>query len=150
MSQDSRGEDRRQFLKLAGSAAVATTLAGCSGDGGGEGDQDTTTTAGDGEDQTATTTAASGDGGGEPTVLTYARGSKSTTLDQQSSTNGENSKVVRQLFDTMVMLKPGTFTITEGLATGWEFEGTTLTFTLREGVKFHNGEEFTADDVIAT
>jgi peptide/nickel transport system substrate-binding protein len=48
------------------------------------------------------------------------------------------------------MLEPGTTNITEGLATGWTLEGTTLRFELREGVTFHNGEEFTADDVVAT
>lgn len=38
------------------------------------------------------------------------------------------------------------------LAVDWEFSagGTVLTFQLREGVTFHNGDPFTADDVIFT
>jgi peptide/nickel transport system substrate-binding protein len=36
------------------------------------------------------------------------------------------------------------------LATEYSLEGTTATLQLREGVQFHNGEEFTADDFAAT
>ena len=37
------------------------------------------------------------------------------------------------------------------LATAWEWiDETTIEFTLREGVKFHNGEEFDADDAVFT
>ena len=36
-----------------------------------------------------------------------------------------------------------------GIATGWRFstDGRTLTYTIREGVKFHDGTELTAEDV---
>src|SRR5439155_13035587 len=39
-----------------------------------------------------------------------------------------------------------------GLATGWKpnSDGSVWTFTLRKGVKFHNGKELEADDVVAT
>ena len=37
------------------------------------------------------------------------------------------------------------------LATAWEYpDPTTIDFTLRPGVKFHNGDPFTADDVVYT
>jgi len=38
------------------------------------------------------------------------------------------------------------------LATKWEWneDGTALTFTLRQGVKWHDGEPFTAKDVLCT
>ena len=38
-----------------------------------------------------------------------------------------------------------------GLATSWEqLDDTTLRFKLRGGIKFHNGNAFTADDVVAS
>ncbi len=58
-------------------------------------------------------------------------------------------RVMYSIFETLVKtdyrdsgaLKPG-------LATGWEIESPqSIVFTLREGVKFHDGEELTADDV---
>jgi peptide/nickel transport system substrate-binding protein len=148
MPREQATTGRRTFLKLAGGAAVSVTLAGCS-----EGNNAQTTAdqggsdgggGGGGED------GGGGSGGESNSLLTYARGSKTTTLDQQASTNGENTKVTKQIYETLISLEPGTFNITEGLATNWSFEGTTLTFQLREGVTFHNGEELTADDVVAT
>ena len=63
--------------------------------------------------------------------------------------NADNAAT--QLFDSLV------YTDTEGvtqpaLAESWEIseDGTVYTFYLREGVTFHNGEAFTADDVITT
>ena len=39
---------------------------------------------------------------------------------------------------------------TPGLAENWSIEGNTATFNLREGVTFHDGAAFNADDVVAT
>ena len=39
---------------------------------------------------------------------------------------------------------------TPGLAESWSIEGSTATFNLREGVTFHDGSAFNADDVVAT
>jgi peptide/nickel transport system substrate-binding protein len=37
--------------------------------------------------------------------------------------------------------------IVPGLAESWKVDGTTITFNIRKGVKFHNGDALTADDV---
>ena len=37
--------------------------------------------------------------------------------------------------------------IVPGIAESWKVDGTTITFTIRKGVKFHNGDPLTADDV---
>ncbi len=56
-----------------------------------------------------------------------------------------------QIFDTLVRLNPETLESAPQLAENWEFsdDGLTLTFTLREGVVFHNGTPLTSEAVAA-
>lgn len=63
--------------------------------------------------------------------------------------NADN--VATQLFDSLVYID-NDGVIQPALAESWDIsdDGTVYTFYLREGVTFHNGEAFTADDVIAT
>jgi peptide/nickel transport system substrate-binding protein len=142
---------RRSFLKAAGGAAAAATLAGCTG-GDGNQDETTETTEDMGGNETTEasddeTTEESESMGG---TLTYARGSDSTTLDPQATTTGEDAKVTNQIYDRLVHFEPGESSLVAGLAQEWNQEGTTATLQLREGVSYHDGEEFTADDFIAT
>ena len=59
--------------------------------------------------------------------------------------------LAHEAWDTLVYRDPHTFKIVPALATEWTLtDPTTLDFTLREGVKFHNGDPFTADDVVYT
>ncbi|WP_411967982.1 ABC transporter substrate-binding protein [Haloferax sp. YSSS75] len=149
MSQDGNTVSRRRFLSAAGTAAATAALAGCTG--GGDGDE-TTTEGGNGGGDTTETETEGGNGGddGSPQVLRYGRGSHSPTLDFQNSTSGEVAKVTEQLYDTLINFEPGQSTLTQGLATEYSLEGQTASITLREGVTFHNGEEFTAQDFVAT
>jgi peptide/nickel transport system substrate-binding protein len=56
-----------------------------------------------------------------------------------------------QAWDGLVHRDPETFRIVPALATEWRWvNGTTLEFTLRQGVKFHDGSAFSADDVVYT
>ena len=56
-----------------------------------------------------------------------------------------------QAWDGLVHRDPETFRIVPALATEWAWVGTTaIDFTLRRGVKFHDGSDFTADDVVFT
>jgi peptide/nickel transport system substrate-binding protein len=150
----SRNVDRRTFLKTAGSAAAAATLAGCSGgdtgdggNGGGGGGS------GGGEGDGESTEMDDGGGGGSDMsgTLVYARGDHPENYDPQQTTSGEVAKVTNQIFDQLVGFTPGSGgQLRQGLATEYSLEGTTATLTLREGVTFHNGAEFTSSDVRAT
>src|SRR4026207_1847939 len=56
-----------------------------------------------------------------------------------------------QAWDALVYRNPDTFKLEPLLATGWKTpDPTTIEFTLRPGVKFHDGSPFTADDVVYT
>ena len=56
-----------------------------------------------------------------------------------------------QGWDALVYRNPDTFKLEPLLATEWKFpDTTTIEFTLRPGVKFHDGSPFSADDVVYT
>lgn len=56
--------------------------------------------------------------------------------------------VIEHVYDTLVDANEK-LEVVPGLAESWEIsdDGLTYTFSLRQGVKFHNGREFTSDDV---
>ncbi|HEX6196421.1 MAG TPA: ABC transporter substrate-binding protein [Jiangellaceae bacterium] len=72
-------------------------------------------------------------------------------LDPHITTAYASFQVLENVYDTLVVPDVnGEFQ--PGLATEWEVsdDQLTWTFTLREGVTFHDGSEFTADDVAYT
>jgi peptide/nickel transport system substrate-binding protein len=87
-----------------------------------------------------------GGGGGE---LVFGTASDPVVLDGALVSDGESLRVIDQMFEGLVTLKPGTTEVVEGLATEWESDeaGTAWTFTLREGINFHDGEPFNAEAV---
>ncbi|MFX5693393.1 ABC transporter substrate-binding protein, partial [Acinetobacter baumannii] len=57
----------------------------------------------------------------------------------------------QQVWDTLIYRDPKTNEYRGQLATAWRWiDDRTLELDLRQGVKFHNGEEFDADDVVFT
>ena len=87
--------------------------------------------------------------GGEGGQLVFATASDPVVLDGALVSDGESLRVIDQLFEGLVTLKPGTTEIVPGLATSWEADaaGTAWTFKLRDGVTFHDGEPFNAEAV---
>jgi peptide/nickel transport system substrate-binding protein len=127
MTSNDTSVSRRRFLTAVGGAAA------------------TASTAGYVETDAASEVAQQGGG-----TLTFARGNDSGTLDPHNTTSGEDVKVINQMYDTLIDFEPNQTSLQAGLATEYSLEGTTATLQLREGVQFHNGEEFTADDFVAT
>jgi peptide/nickel transport system substrate-binding protein len=62
------------------------------------------------------------------------------------------SKIFWNVFEPLVAFEEKSTTIKPCLATSWEVSNNNRiwTFTIREGVKFHDGSTLTADDVIAS
>ena len=72
-------------------------------------------------------------------------------LDPSLSENNEDINISGHIFDNLVRLDHNLSTQPQ-LAESWEVgsDGLTWTFRLRQGVLFHHGTEFTADDVVHT
>tara|TARA_R110002049_G_scaffold203654_1_gene374223 strand:- start:20603 stop:22243 length:1641 start_codon:yes stop_codon:yes gene_type:complete len=71
------------------------------------------------------------------------------TLDPAIGYDWQNWSMIKSLYDGLMDYAPGTTDLRPGLAESYEIseDGMTFTFKLREGVKFHNGREMTAEDV---
>jgi peptide/nickel transport system substrate-binding protein len=115
-------------------AMLAVAVAGCGGD-----DDDE---AGDG----ATTEEAAEGGGG---TLVFGTSADPVVLDGALVSDGESLRAIDQMFEGLVTLSAGGTDIEPALATEWEAseDGLAWTFTLQEGVTFHDGEPFNAEAV---
>lgn len=70
-------------------------------------------------------------------------------LDGALVSDGPSVRVIAQMFEGLVGLKPGTTKVVPLLATSWAASknGTSWTFKLRKGVKFHDGTTMDAKSV---
>lgn len=84
-------------------------------------------------------------------VLNIAVSAQPPTLDTHLTTAIVALDVTRNIFETLVTLN-GEFEAVPMLAESIDVsdDGLTYTFKLREGIKFHNGKEMTAEDVVAS
>jgi peptide/nickel transport system substrate-binding protein len=73
------------------------------------------------------------------------------TLDRYYNTAREGMVVSRQICDDLLYRDPDTSEYKPVLAKSYKWlDNTTMEFELRQGIKFHNGEKFDADDVVFT
>lgn len=81
--------------------------------------------------------------------ITIALASDSLSMDPHDYDETVTNAINLHIFDTLISYDHK-LQSTPGLAESWEIkeDGLTWVFKLREGVKFHNGNDFTADDVI--
>jgi peptide/nickel transport system substrate-binding protein len=82
--------------------------------------------------------------------LNVGLGAEPTSIDPHYHNLGPNNAISDSIYDRLInqnekqQLRPG-------LAVSWKaIDDTTWIFKLRKGVKFHDGSDFTADDVIFT
>ncbi|MFC4062128.1 ABC transporter substrate-binding protein [Planomonospora corallina] len=95
------------------------------------------------------------EGGGTETAkgstLIFASSADPAILDPAFHSDGESSRVTNQIFETLVATEQGGTGVAPGLAESWKVseDARTYTFTLRKGVKFHDGEPLNAAAVCA-
>ena len=81
-------------------------------------------------------------------TLRWAAAGDPNTMDPHSQNLGTVTMVLQQIYDTLITRNPD-LTLRPGLATEWtQLEPTRWRFTLRDGVRFHEGEAFGANDVV--
>jgi peptide/nickel transport system substrate-binding protein len=82
------------------------------------------------------------------TIIVRA-GGDITAFNPVTESNVITNSQMSLLYDSLVFPDPDTLQPTPNLATKWEVspDSKTFTFTLKPGVKWHDGQPFTADDV---
>ncbi|MFH1654042.1 MAG: ABC transporter substrate-binding protein [Pseudomonadota bacterium] len=84
-------------------------------------------------------------------ILTVAIPASPATLDPRMATDAYGDKIANQLIFDGLFARNEKMEIVPSLAKSYDLiSPTEFRFELREGVKFHNGEELTSDDVIYT
>jgi peptide/nickel transport system substrate-binding protein len=123
----------RRFAVISSFTVAGLLLAACGGDEGDGGD---------------------GEGGGSPGAaaggtLVFGASADPVILDGALVSDGESTRPINQIFEGLVTTEPGGTETVPALAESWEAseDGLTWTFTLREGVTFHDGESFNAEAV---
>ncbi len=126
--------------------ALTLILAACVGGSSNESDNNGTN---DNEDNGTTNQEATGNPveGGD---LVFAVHSEASSLDPGASNDVPSSVVQANIYETLVK-RDDENNIIPGLAEKWELiDDTTYEFTLRQGIKFHDGEDFNAEAVKAS
>ncbi len=84
-----------------------------------------------------------------PGVLVVGQIAEPKALDPAAVTAVNDFRILMNVYDGLVRYRDGTLEVEPALATDWEIseDGTEYTFTLREGVTFHDGSAFDAEAV---
>jgi peptide/nickel transport system substrate-binding protein len=174
MSEQHSPLSRRQFLHGAAAVVSAAVLAAC-GAGAGAPAAGTTAPAAEAtapaapaatavvEAATAPPAATTGAAAGQGTFAsqidtagikkggTIIEGSTLDvrTLNPVLVSDTASGRITALVFDSLVLVDPDTLEAAPNLATKWDVssDSKVYTFTLKEGVKWHDGQPFSADDV---
>ena len=130
-------------------ALLAVSLTACSG---GKTETPATTAAGE---TSAATEAASAAGGDNTAVspdndFVIALQADATHLDPHVSGNGVSNTITNSMYETLVWFDEN-LELKPLLAKSWTVsdDGLDYTFVLNEGIKFHDGEPFNAESIVA-
>lgn len=86
-----------------------------------------------------------------PQNVVFAGAKEILSLDPVQQNDADSTYVYTQIHDSVAVLDPQ-FNVKPNLAESWKSseDGKTYTYVFRKGVKFHDGTELRADDVIFT
>lgn len=86
----------------------------------------------------------------EPADLTINNGTEVASLDPASVTGVPEGRIMRAIFEGLIVKHPRTLEPLPGMAQRWELtaDGLTYTFHLRESNRWSNGDPFTAHDFV--
>ncbi|MEL6555348.1 MAG: ABC transporter substrate-binding protein [Cyanobacteria bacterium J06621_11] len=121
----------RRILLAVMAMMLAVVLANCSG--------------------TPSADISTAEGPAAPTdALVFGSVGQPVNLRPGDITDGNSLYVQQQIYNYLVGNEPGTTELAPELATDWSAseDGLTWTFTLREGVTFHDGTDFNAEAVV--
>lgn len=126
----------RRALLTGTLATTALALAACTGNSG---------TAG------SASPAASASATPVPRTLRLAAAAPPVKFDPAIVADNESFRVTRQVYETLIDIDPDTGGAVAGLAEAWTEspDGLRYTFTLRQGVLFHDGTELNAKAIVA-
>jgi peptide/nickel transport system substrate-binding protein len=95
-------------------------------------------------------TGGGGGGGNGDNVLVAAVSAQPDKFDPHTTSAYPSFQVLENVYDTLVVPNPDDLTMEPSLAESWETsaDNLTWTFTLRDGVKFHDGSDFDSADVV--
>jgi peptide/nickel transport system substrate-binding protein len=177
MSERQTPLSRRQFLKGSALAVSAAVLAACGGTPAGGAATPAATTGVAAPPTTApaaATTAPAATAALEATAATPSgQGTFASQIDTAIKKGGtliegstadvrtlnpiltsdtSSGRITSMVFDSLILIDPDTLEAVPNLAVKWQVspDNKVYTFTLKEGVKFHDGEPFSADDVKLT
>ena len=134
-----------RVLAAALALSLTAALAGC---GGGSGTANTGSEA-SGAAQGASSGAANVEHDKES--VKYLISYEPQGVNPGAASKGVDFTISGNIYDTLIREQPDNRSeFREGLATEWTYneDGTELTFTIRDGVKFHDGSDLTIEDVV--
>jgi peptide/nickel transport system substrate-binding protein len=85
-----------------------------------------------------------------PGVLIVGQVAEPQALDPHAVTAVNDFRILMNVYDGLVRYSPGTLEVEPALASSWEVseDGTVYTFTLRDGITFHDGSALDAEAVV--
>ena len=128
---------KRALLLLAVAAMLPASLYGCTG--------------GTDPSQSPTASAQSGESSDHGNSVTVGIAQDLDSLDPHRAVAAGSTEVLFNIFEGLVKASSDGG-VREAVASDYQVseDGRTYTFTLREGVTFHNGEPVTVEDVVYT